>query len=134
VLLFIRRKIVRSPPQANELHWFFLITSTATKQNKGNFFAKNFWDSAKPSVLESKGITTFRGNPIPWSDKLVDDIKRTMKACVLFLYYPVWILNNGGIGAISTLQAKSMRTDGQPNDVLANFNVRSTSYAPLMYC
>ena len=125
VLLFVRRKLVRTAPQANELHWFFLIIGTAIKQTKGNFLAKNFWDHAKPSVLESKGITTFKGGPIPWDDKLVDDVKRTMKACVLFLYYPVWILNNGGIGAIATLQAKTMRTDGQPNDVLSNFNVRS---------
>jgi hypothetical protein len=123
VLLFIRKKIIHTPPQKNELHWFFLILGTAIKQNHGNVFANSFWDSAKPSILASKGIFKIKNQKILWNDKLVNDIKRTINACKLFLWYPLWILNNGGIGGISSLQAASMKTNGTPGDVLGNLNV-----------
>jgi hypothetical protein len=95
-------------------------------------FNKNFWDSAKPSVLAAKGTAEYKGRPIPWDDKLVDDVRRTLKACTVFLYYPVWILNNGGIGAIATSQAGSMTTDGTPNDVLGNLNVSLNKNSELL--
>lgn len=35
---------------------------------------------------------------------------------------PIWILNDGGIGSVSTNQGASMVTNGAPNDLLSNFN------------
>ena len=65
---------------------------------------------------------TFRGRPIPWTDKLVDDTARTYAACSIFLYFPIWYNNDGGIGNILTNQGAAMTTNGAPNDLLSNFN------------
>jgi len=94
----------------------------AFKQSKGAFWKSGFWKSAKPSVLAEKGITTFTNKPITWTDKDVEDVRRTIIACGVFLYFPVYNLNDGGIGSVSTSQGSTMTTNGAPNDLLNNFN------------
>ncbi len=55
---------------------------------------------------------------------LVDetDIVTMAGVCEIFLYMPIWYLNDGGIGSVSTNQAAAMTTNGAPNDLLGNFN------------
>jgi dipeptide/tripeptide permease len=40
----------------------------------------------------------------------------------MFLYFPIWYMNDGGIGGLATSQASTLRTDGAPNDLMNNFN------------
>ncbi len=40
----------------------------------------------------------------------------------MFLFFPFYYLNDGGIGNIETSQGSSMTTNGTPNDLLNNFN------------
>jgi hypothetical protein len=87
LLLATRKKTIRKKPDGSELDRFFMIITTALKQNKFNLWKKNFWESAKPSVLAANGITTWKNKPIPWSDHLVDDVRRTLSACAMFLYF-----------------------------------------------
>lgn len=43
-------------------------------------------------------------------------------ATEIFFYFPIWNLNDGGIGSVSSNQGASMTTNGAPNDLLNNFN------------
>ena len=78
-----------------------------------------FWDAAKPSVLAANGVTD---HSITWSDGFVEDVRRTIEACQIFLFFPIYVINDGGIGTIQTSQGSSMTTNGAPNDLLNNFN------------
>src|ERR1700761_6680004 len=64
------------------------IVTVAFKYNKGNVFKKRFWETAKPSNLREQGVTTFMQKPIntQWTDKDAEDVRRTLEACMVFLY------------------------------------------------
>ena len=64
------------------------IITVAFKYNKGNVFKKGFWETAKPSNLRERGVTTFLKQPIAhqWTDKDAEDVRRTLQACMVFLY------------------------------------------------
>ena len=83
---------------------------------------RGFFDNVKPSKLAAEGITTFKGKSIPWNDGFVEDVKRTMVACQIFLFWPIYSMNDGGIGNVQTNQGAAMTTNGAPNDLLSNFN------------
>ncbi|KAI8668624.1 hypothetical protein NCS57_00674100 [Fusarium keratoplasticum] len=117
VLLMWRYKTLRrTPPQGSDLNNFFKIIAIATKENKGRLWAKDFFHSAKASTLATKGTN------VSWNDKAVDDARRTLSACQIFLYLPIFFLNDGGVGAVASNQGASMTTKGAPNDLLHNFN------------
>lgn len=116
LLLWMNKRLVKKPVVGSELVQFFKIIGAAIKQNKGKLWGKNFWAAARPSSLAQKGIT------VSWSDKNVMDVYRTLVACQIFLYFPLWFLNDGGIGAVQSNQGAAMTTNGAPNDLLNNFN------------
>jgi hypothetical protein len=93
-LLLTYKKTYRVKPDGSALDDFFKICRVAFVRNKGLFWKKGFFDAAKPSVLAAEGITSWKGKPIHWSDNVVVDVKRTLSACVMFLYFPVWYLND----------------------------------------
>ncbi|MCJ1395136.1 hypothetical protein MMC18_008017 [Xylographa bjoerkii] len=122
LLIVLNKHIVKKAPDGSVLTNVFKITGMAIKQNNFKFWGKGYFDAAKPSVLAAKSITTFNGKPIPWTDSMVDDTARTYAACTVFLYFPIWYNNDGGIGNILTNQGAAMTTNGAPNDLLSNFN------------
>lgn len=122
LLLFLNNKLVKTAPSGSELQNVWKIVVLAFKHSKGKFWRKDFFQSASPRALAEKGITTFRGQPITWSEKSVDDVTRTISACAVFLYFPIYNINDGGIGSVATSQAAAMTTNGAPNDLLSNFN------------
>ena len=122
LLIILNKHVVKKAPDASVLTNVFKITGMAIKQNKFRFWGKGYLNAAKPSVLADKGILTFNGNPISWTDQLVDDTARTYAACAIFLYFPIWYSNDGGIGNVLTNQGAAMTTNGAPNDLLSNFN------------
>ena len=122
LLIALNKHIVKKAPNGSVLTNVIKITGMAIKQNKFRLWGKGYFDAAKPSVLAAQGITTFNNKPIPWTDKLVDDTARTYAACTIFLYFPIWYNNDGGIGNILSNQGAAMTTNGAPNDLLSNFN------------
>lgn len=122
LLIILNKHIIKKAPDGSIVTNVLKITGMAMKQNKFKLWGKGYWDAAKPSVLAAKGITTFNGNPISWTDQMVDDTVRTYAACTIFLYFPIWSNNDGGIGNILTNQGAAMTTNGAPNDLLSNFN------------
>lgn len=77
-----------------------------------------FWEAAKPSVM----ITQGREANVPWNDQFVVDTQRTFQACGIFLFTPIFFINDGGIGGASDALSVMLTTNGVPNDVISNFN------------
>ena len=116
LLWYLHPRLIKKPPMGSELTTFFKIIGTAIKQNKGKIWGKGFWSAARPSVLAEKGVT------VSWTDKNVQDVYRTLMACQIFLYFPIWFINDGGIGALLSNQGAAMTSAGAPTDLLNNFN------------
>ncbi|KAJ5283105.1 hypothetical protein N7505_001085 [Penicillium chrysogenum] len=110
-------KIHKEPPSGgSELARALNITTIALKQNKFRVWRTNFWEAADPDTLHSKGIT------MDWTRDAVNEVARTLDACDVFLFFPIWNLNVSGIGSVVTNQGAAMITNGVPNDVLSNFS------------
>ncbi|KAK4503505.1 hypothetical protein PRZ48_004420 [Zasmidium cellare] len=122
LLWYLRNKLVQYPPDGTALAKVWKIITVAFKYNKGVFWKGSFWEAAKPSVLAERGVTQFNHKAISWTDKDVDDVRRTMMACAVFLYFPIYVMNDGGIGSVATSQGSTLTTNGAPNDLLHNFN------------
>ncbi|KAK9422923.1 putative POT family protein [Seiridium unicorne] len=116
LLGFTYKRTVRTPPQGSDLTRFVKVTWAAIKASKGNIFSKNLWHNVSPSTLAAKGT------PVSYTDRNVEDIMRTWQAVQIFLYVPVYVLNDGGVGSVSSNQGAAMTSDGAPNDLLGHFN------------
>jgi dipeptide/tripeptide permease len=121
-LLATYKKTHRVPPNGSAVNNFFRIVMVALSRSKGRFWKHGFWNAAKPSVLAAAGIMSWKEQAINWTDATVDDVRRTLSACKIFRYFPIYYLNSAGIGAIATSQGATMTTDGVPNDLMVNFN------------
>lgn len=80
-----------------------------------------FWESAKPSVIESHGLTI----ETQWNDQFVEDVRRTFQATGIFCFFPIQYLNDNGIGNAASFLSTMLTTNGVPNDVIQNFNTLS---------
>jgi POT family proton-dependent oligopeptide transporter len=100
---------------------------------KGPFIKRirndEFWEYPKPSNILARGDissldeTDKKGHKkISWTDQFVEDVKITVDACKIFLFFVIYNINDGGIGGIQNSQAASMTTNGVPNDLIDNFN------------
>lgn len=119
VLLFAYKRTLKTPPQGSQLENVFRIVGIATKRNGIMKLGRTgFLDAAKPSKLAAEGYD----KEVPWTDKFVEDVGRTFYACQIFMFFPFYNLNDGGIGNIQTSQGSTMITNGAPNDLLNNFN------------
>ncbi|KAF3392476.1 Peptide transporter PTR2 [Penicillium rolfsii] len=129
ILLFaVYKKTYKQPPAgSSELSRAIKISGVALRQNKFQIWRKDFWEAAKPANLREKGIV------VSWTENHVRDVSRAVSACDIFWFYPIWNLNDGGIGSVSSNQGASMITNGAPNDVLNNFNALTIIFVvPLM--
>jgi len=122
LLLFFRSRITKVTPDGSELHKVFKIIGIAFRRQMGRFWVRGFWDAAKPSVLDAESAVTSLRGTVDWSDELVEDVRRTVAACQIFLFFPLYNLNDGGIGSVATSQGSTMTTNGAPNDLLNNIN------------
>lgn len=126
LLVVMYKRTIRKPPQGTDLTRFVKITMTALRASKFNPFSKNLWSNVNPAQASS-------GASYSWSEKDVADTQRTWEAVAIFLYIPIWNLNDGGVGAVQSNQGASMTSDGAPNDLLSHFNpLVIIVFAPLM--
>ncbi|KIH86438.1 oligopeptide transporter [Sporothrix brasiliensis 5110] len=117
LLAVMYKRTIRTPPQGSDLTRFLKITLAALRASRGNVFAQAFWSRVTPSALLAE-----RGVRVSYSDKDVDDARRTWGAIQIFLYIPVWNLNDGGVGNVQSNQGAAMTSNGAPNDLLGHFN------------
>ncbi|KAF9261642.1 PTR2-domain-containing protein [Marasmius fiardii PR-910] len=124
ILFFGRRRYIRSPPTGSVLGTALRLWRFAAKgrwslnpvRTWKNMTSDDFWENAKPS----------RQQQIPrwmtFDDAWVDEVRRGLKACAVFTWYPVFWLAYGQINHNLTSQAATLSTHGLPNDVLSNLN------------
>jgi len=147
LLLVFRRRLLAATPGpgknkkgGDDLARAFQIIGFALRKNRFRFWAANFWDIAIPSTSTStstsgnldtntdsntsRDVIRDNGNRNwKWTAHDVQTTRRALSACQIFLFlFPLYHLNNGGIGSISTSQAASLTTNGAPNDLLNNLN------------
>ncbi|KAH3679977.1 hypothetical protein WICMUC_000721 [Wickerhamomyces mucosus] len=130
VLLLLRPKLNKAKAsgysileESFKVIFYLFKSGWISRYRKGTF-----WDYAKPSTIE-------QGNPeelkrtnkkgvkkISWTDQFADDVKVTIQSSQLFLFFPIYFINDGGIGSIQNSQSNAMTTNGVPNDLISNFN------------
>ncbi|CAE7208615.1 unnamed protein product [Rhizoctonia solani] len=91
------------------------------------------WDRARPSQLGLVNVTRENGEQLSkeekkrmglptWDDTFVDEMKRTMNAIKVFIFFPLyWVPYNQMTNNIVS-QAGTMSTHGVPNDLLQNID------------
>jgi len=124
VLWWASKRLYKAPPQGSVLNEAVRVFRQAcTNGGWRNLFRRNvsFWDSAKPSYIEARD-GTIDLNKVVWDDLFVDEIKASIRACGIFFLIPIFLLADGGIGAMENTQSAAMKLDGAPNDLMNNFN------------
>ncbi|KAK7436702.1 hypothetical protein VKT23_018957 [Stygiomarasmius scandens] len=125
IVMFLGRKHYnRTPPTGSVLAtairlWWFASKgrwSWNPAQTLKNLKADDFWESAKPSKQQHKPKW------MTFDDQWVDEVRRGIKACGVFVWYPIFWLSYNQLNNNLTSQAATMSTHGLPNDVLSNLN------------
>ena len=144
ILWYGRNKYNRSPPTGSVLITAIRLWRFAARDRWSlnpvkcckQLRADGFWDNAKPSKLTDGE----RPKWMTFDDKWVDEVRRGLKACTVFCWYPIYCkcetyqpisspvvnprpgltynqLNNNLVS-----QAATMSTHHLPNDVLSNLD------------
>lgn len=119
LLWYLNPRLVKQPPGGSDLGNVFKVLGDAlTHGGLKGFGRKGFWERAKPSVRAAAGSTKVYG----YDDQFVEDVRRTFQACGIFLFQPIFYINDGGLGAAANALTAGMQTNGLPNDLLDNLN------------
>lgn len=102
-----RNQYVKVPVSEKVIEKSFKVSWIAIT-NKFNF------DAAVPTLNPDKGY--------PWSDKFVEEVKRSIYACKVFAFYPIYWLTYGQMTNNFVSQAAQMELHGLPNDILQAIN------------
>ncbi|KAI5968709.1 hypothetical protein CANMA_002145 [Candida margitis] len=123
---WVKPRLVFEKPSGSILG---VVIKVLTVSFSGNFikrvFDGTFWDYAKPSVMKARGREYFNAKkqtPINWTDQHVLDVKQTLNACKLFIYFILYNLADNGLSSVTTSLAGAMNLAGVPNDLFNNFN------------
>ncbi|KAI5289832.1 peptide transporter ptr2 [Ascosphaera acerosa] len=111
VLIAGRKKYVVKKPNGSIVFFAFRAMWMGLKA-KGNL------DVAKPSHQRAIGGPT----DLPWDDIFIEEIKRTMVACKVFLYYPIYYICYQQMLNNFISQAGTMELHGIPNDIMQNID------------
>ncbi|KAF7353815.1 PTR2-domain-containing protein [Mycena venus] len=136
VLVIVYPKLVRLPPQGSVVLDSFKVFRTLFSRAgfAGMLKGGENWNVAKPSNIEAAGgLKNKNTGWVTWDDDFVDELKRTIVACKLFLFLPIFSIADDGISTIQNNQGASLTTNGAPNDLLGNFNSLTIIFAvPLL--
>ncbi|KAH8601630.1 putative peptide transporter ptr2 [Bisporella sp. PMI_857] len=100
--------------------WFLAITdkwSWNPLKFRRNVKAPGFWDPVRPSQLDISKPTW-----MDFEDSWVDEVRRGLLACKVFLWYPIYWLAYNQMSNNLTSQAATLKLNGIPNDIVSNFN------------
>ncbi|KAB8204850.1 POT family-domain-containing protein [Aspergillus parasiticus] len=135
VLYVCRKNYEVTPPTGSVVGKAFKLWAFALKGRWSwnpirfiqNCRASDFWESVKPSKVQRKPVW------MTFDDKWVDEVRRALKACAVFLWYPLYWLAYGQMTNNLTSQAATMELHGVPNDIIMNLNpVTLIIFIPIM--
>ena len=115
VLWSQKKKYKLTPPTGSLLSKFIRAFLYVRKRSSG---WKLNWELAKPSnvpVNERPGWMTY-------DDAWVEELRRGLMACKVFLFLPIFFLSYNQMTGNLTIQAGTMELHGVPNDVIQNLN------------
>jgi proton-dependent oligopeptide transporter, POT family len=116
VLWSNKKKYHLTPPTGSVLGKFVKMFLHTTK--KSGWFKKMNWDHARPSLLSAAE----RPSWMTYDDEWVDQVRRGLEACKVFLFLPIFHLAYNQMTGNLTSQAGSMELHGVPNDIIQNLN------------
>ncbi|KAL6863550.1 PTR2 domain-containing protein [Trichoderma novae-zelandiae] len=116
-VLWSQKKNYRlQPPTGSLLQKFLQMFLYARKRSKG--FFKIDWDTVRPSRVAVEA----RPKWMTYDDAWVDEVRRGLMACKVFLFLPVFFLSYNQMTGNLTIQAGTMKLNGVPNDIIQNLN------------
>lgn len=125
VLAIAKKRYILNPPQGSVLGKAVKLLGLTLKGqasiNPVRFYkntkAPDFWERVKPSRLgdQKPAWMTF-------DDAWVDEVRRGVSACKVFMWYPIYWLAYGQMTNNLTSQAATMKLGGAPNDIVSNLN------------
>lgn len=104
-----------TPPTGSLLEKFLKMFWYVKKRS--SFFKPN-WELAKPSGIAISDRPAW----MTYDDAWVDEVRRGLMACKVFLFLPIFFLAYNQMTANLTTQASYMERYGTPNDVIQNLN------------
>ncbi|KAF2687652.1 DNA repair helicase [Lentithecium fluviatile CBS 122367] len=111
VLVSGKKRYVIKPPQGGVIGNCFKALWIAAR-NRFDL------DQAKPS-LQRPGRAAYK---ISWDDKFVDELKTSLIACKVFLFFPIYWVTYSQMMNNFVSQAGQMQLHGLPNDILPNID------------
>lgn len=78
-------------------------------------------DAAKPEYLEQLENRSV-GTTMPWDSVFVEEVRRALVACKVFLFYPIYWLVYGQMLNNFISMAGQMQLHGVPNDIMQNID------------
>ncbi|UNI15917.1 hypothetical protein JDV02_002401 [Purpureocillium takamizusanense] len=115
VLWSQKRKYKLKPPTGSLLSKFFKMFFFVRKRSSLRKFS---WEVAKPSNVPIDE----RPSWMTYDDAWVDEVRRGLMACKVFLFLPVFFLSYNQMTGNLTIQAGTMELHGVPNDIIQNLN------------
>lgn len=121
VLILGRKRYVDRPPTGSVVANSFKAIGIMMRHRK--------LDAAKPSWLAEQGIS----KEVQWNDKFVEELKRALVGCKVFLIYPIYWLCYNQFSNNFVTQAGQMAGHGIPNDLMQNFDpIAIIVFVPIM--
>jgi POT family proton-dependent oligopeptide transporter len=122
VLIAGRKKYVTRPPRGSVVLYEFKVLWIGFR-NRGNL------DAAKPSFSANVG----HRYKIHWNDLFVDEIRRALIACRIFVFFPIYWVCYGQMLNNLISQAGEMDRHGIPDDFLLNIDpIALIVFIPIM--
>jgi len=95
LLWWLHPRLILHKPGGSDLGNIFKILGICFKRGGWKQIgSQGFWDHAKPSAIAHSSKVV----EVPWNDRFVDDVQRTFQACGIFLFLPIFFINDGGVG------------------------------------
>ncbi|KAF8470833.1 POT family-domain-containing protein [Kalaharituber pfeilii] len=110
-LIVGRKYYVTAPPQGSVILQAFKAWYIALRNGANLNVARPSYQDSQPGGRKYK---------TPWSDTFIDELRRSLVACKVFLFYPIFWVCYGQMASNFISMAGDMNTHGLPNDVLFN--------------
>jgi POT family proton-dependent oligopeptide transporter len=116
VLIYYKKTYKLTPPTGSVMGkaWKLVRFATKKSERKNIFKDSLFWDRVKPSQLRARGETVPAF--MTFDDEWVDEVRRGVLACKVFLWYPLYWLGKSSTFSSGTLRPMLTRQSLQPND------------------
>ncbi|KAL1897739.1 hypothetical protein Cpir12675_002238 [Ceratocystis pirilliformis] len=116
VLWSQKKNYILAPPTGSVFSKF--VKMMVYVMRKSESMLKPSWDLVRPSKVDIASRPTW----MTYDDAWVDEVRRGLIACKVFLFLPVFQLAYDQMTGNLTTQAGTMELHGVPNDIIQNLN------------